>query len=154
MTEVQRIAEQLDNAYRGGAWHGPSLTEALEGLTAEGAASRPVRQAHSIWEIVHHLHAGYGVVSARLRGVRADLADEEDWPTVPEPTDAAWRRDLASLESLHRALVRQIAERGDTGLDGPIVATYSSVYRTLHGHVQHVLYHAGQVVLLRKALVP
>jgi uncharacterized damage-inducible protein DinB len=152
MTEVQRIAVQLGNAYAGTAWHGPSLTEALTGVSAADAAAHPVRKAHSIWEIVHHLHAGYGVVSARLRGERADISDAEDWPPVPEPSEAAWKRDRADLDRRHQELVAQITHLQDAGLDAPIVANYSSVYRTLHGHIQHVAYHAGQMVLLRKSL--
>jgi hypothetical protein len=33
----------------------------------------------------------------------------------------------------------------------PIVPGFSSLYVTLHGLVQHNLYHAGQIVVLDKA---
>jgi len=41
-------------------------------------------------------------------------------------------------------------------LDRPIIVDattpFSSVYVTLHGGVQHDLYHAGQIAILKKAL--
>jgi hypothetical protein len=36
-------------------------------------------------------------------------------------------------------------------LDEPIIAGMSSIYVTLHGVVQHHLYHAGQIAMLKKA---
>jgi len=56
----------------------------------------------------------------------------------------------------HQQLLQKIAELNDARLDQPIISdsatTYSSVYVTLHGGVQHDLYHAGQIALLKKAL--
>jgi uncharacterized damage-inducible protein DinB len=37
-------------------------------------------------------------------------------------------------------------------LDQPILDGLSSVYVTLHGVIQHDLYHTGQIAVLRKAL--
>ena len=38
MSEVARIVEQLKQAHEGEAWHGPSVGEALHGVTAAAAA--------------------------------------------------------------------------------------------------------------------
>jgi hypothetical protein len=40
----------------------------------------------------------------------------------------------------------------DERLDAPILPGFSSRYVSLHGAVQHNLYHAGQIALLRRAL--
>ena len=40
----------------------------------------------------------------------------------------------------------------DAQLDEPILADMSSRYVSLHGAVQHTLYHAGQIALVKKAL--
>ena len=39
MTEIERILDQLQRAYEGNAWHGPSVREVLTGITAAQAAS-------------------------------------------------------------------------------------------------------------------
>ena len=58
MSEIKRINDQLKRAFEGTAWHGPSVSEVLAGVTAEQAAAHPIAGAHSIWEIV--LTSGLG----------------------------------------------------------------------------------------------
>ena len=60
--ELKRLEEQLRRAHEGEAWHGPSLLEALAGVSAEQAAARPIAGAHSIWELVLHLGSDYSLV--------------------------------------------------------------------------------------------
>ena len=62
MKETGRINDQLQRAFQGKAWHGPSLKEALAGITADQAAARPVGNAHSIWELTHHIGAWADIV--------------------------------------------------------------------------------------------
>jgi len=41
MTEIERLADQLQRAFYRDAWCGPSLLETLEDVTAERAAASP-----------------------------------------------------------------------------------------------------------------
>ena len=43
MSETERIAQQLERTWAGDAWHGPSLKELTDGLTANQAAARTAR---------------------------------------------------------------------------------------------------------------
>jgi len=49
-----------------------------------------------------------------------------------------------------------ITNTEDSRLDQPIMESseipFSSTYVTLHGGVQHSLYHAGQIAILKKAI--
>ena len=49
MTEIERILDQLKRAYEGNAWHGPSVREALAGVTASQAHARPLAPATEAW---------------------------------------------------------------------------------------------------------
>lgn len=60
-TDLQRLEEQLERALEGEAWHGPSVLEILEGVTAAQAAAHPIAGAHSIWELVLHLCSDYSL---------------------------------------------------------------------------------------------
>ena len=91
MSEPGRIAEQMRRVHCGGAWHGPSVAEALEGLSARAAAAHPIRGAHSIWEIVLHLEYTQQVLFRRLGGEPAFPSEEEFWPPVKEDSEAAWQ---------------------------------------------------------------
>lgn len=154
MTEIERILDQLKRAYEGGAWHGPSVREVLNGVTARQAQARPLQNAHSIWELVHHIAVWENVGRRRLEGDRAeiDISSLEDWPPADDMSDAAWEQAKAALDRGHEALRKTIAGLDESRLDQPILEGLSTVYVTLHGVIQHDLYHAGQIAMLKKAL--
>jgi uncharacterized damage-inducible protein DinB len=153
MSEVERIVDQLKRAFEGEAWHGPSVLEIIEGIDSQQAAARAFDGIHSIWEIVLHIAAWERAVLRRLRGDRAELPTEEDWPPVPATTNEAWEQTMQALRQGHDDLRSAIAGLDESRLDQPIIEGMSSVYVTLHGLVQHDLYHAGQIAILKKANV-
>ena len=154
MTEIERILDQLKRAYEGNAWHGPSVREALASVTAEQAHAGPLANAHSIWELVHHIAVWESVGRRRLEGDRAEIeiSSTEDWPPADDPSEAVWEQTKAALDRGHEALREAITRVDETRLDEPILEGLSTVYVTLHGVIQHDLYHAGQLAMLKKAL--
>jgi uncharacterized damage-inducible protein DinB len=153
MDELQRIRDQIIRALDSDAWHGPSLMEVLAGLTAEAASARPIPDAHSIWEILLHVTATVNLVIYRLKGEARVLSDEEDWPQPSACDDSAWEKDVDELRQAHMRLLDELSRDVHRDLDQPIVEGFSSVYVTLHGLVQHNLCHAGQIALLKKAIL-
>lgn len=152
-SELARIAGQLHKSFEGGAWHGPSVLEALEGVTPDEANQHPIADAHSIWELVLHLGGTYQLVLRRLKGNPALLAPDEDWPPVPPPTAANWASAVRALGDLHGELRRAVSSFPAERLDEPLVAEPPySAYIQFIGITQHHLYHAGQIALLKRAL--
>lgn len=147
MNESARIADQLHRAFFGGAWHGPSLQEALHGVNAEAAADHPIPSGHSIWELLYHLHAWIVEAEATARGKAYEsLQGDSDWPPVTDTSTAAWERALATIERAQESLEEAVRGFPEEKLgDGE-----RSFYYLLHGIAQHNLYHAGQIVLLKK----
>ena len=152
MTETEKILDQLHRAFEGDAWHGSSLMSILERVTAEQAAAHPVPNAHSIWELVLHIAAWEAAGSRRLAGDPARLSDEEDWPSMSETSEAAWQQTKEKLKTDHREFSDAIARLDDSLLEGPVVESAFTLYGTLHGIIQHTLYHAGQIAILKKAM--
>jgi len=148
--EVTRIEDQLKRAFEGDAWHGPALMEALQGVTAARAAARPLAGAHSIWEIVLHVAAWEDVVRRRLGGEPVSLSDAEDWPAAGDTGDAAWTAALEKLRSGHMALRRAVAKLSDARLKEEVPGAIYTFYHLVHGLIQHDLYHAGQIAVLKK----
>ena len=68
MTTTERLVDQLRRSAEGDAWHGPSVREALEGVTVSDASAHPIPGAHSIRELVLHMAAGIQLVLRRLNG--------------------------------------------------------------------------------------
>jgi uncharacterized damage-inducible protein DinB len=156
MSEVERIRNQFQRAFDGEAWHGPSVLSLLDGVAAEQAAAHPVPGAHSIWELTLHIAAWEDACRRRLEGDPAQLTDDENFPPVSDTSPAAWDKTKQKLTDIHRRLLDAIAAIDDSRLDQPIInsaeTTFSSTYVTLHGGVQHSLYHAGQIAILKKAI--
>ena len=152
MTEVERIVDQLNRAFEGEAWHGPSLMNILEGVSAAQAASRSFSEAHSIWELVHHIAAWERAGVRRLGGDPANLTDDEDWPAVSDTSEIAWEQTKEMLRAGHIEFQNAVSTLDESRLDQLMVSGPATVYGTLHGIIQHTLYHAGQIAILKKAL--
>lgn len=152
-SELDRIDEQLRLSFEGGAWHGPAVLEALDGVEAEGACAHPIAAAHSAWELVLHLGGTYGLVLRRLQGDGRQLTPEEDWPVVVSATADSWRETVRALHGLNEELRRAVRGFSAQRLDAPLVAEAPyTAYTQFIGVTQHNLYHAGQIVLLNRAL--
>jgi len=152
-TDLDRIEAQLQKSFEGDAWHGPSVLEALDGVTAEAAHAHPIPRAHSIWELVLHLAGTYRIVLRRLQSDGRPMAADEDWPAIPQPTDANWTSTVRALRDLNAELRRAVRHFDAKRLDQPLVPEPGySAYVQFIGVTQHDLYHAGQIVLLKRAL--
>ena len=150
-SEVARIADQLRRSFEGGAWHGPAIEELLKGVTAAQAAAKPLSGAHSIWELVLHLWSWTGVEIERLAGKPLEEPEAGDWPAVTDTSEAAWREALRRLEAAHRKLLAAVERLPESRLDEMAPGRDHTIYFMLHGQVQHTLYHAGQIAVLKKA---
>lgn len=152
MSESQRIQDQLRRSIEGPAWHGPALLELLSDVTPGQAARRPVQQAHSIWELALHITAWMQIALRRLGGSTAEVSPAEDWPPVSETRENAWAMALAGLRQAQAELGEAISALDESQLNAIVPGQRYSAYFMLHGVVQHNLYHAGQIALLKKAL--
>lgn len=151
-SEAARLADQLERAFRGGAWHGPAFAEVLAGVDAAAAERYPIPGGHSIAEIVFHV--GYWIEAARLSIVGQPLPagpEDADWQ-APHALDAVtWRALVGSVEAGHRALHSAVVELPDERLGDPIEGSDPTLRGMLLGLLQHTAYHAGQIALLRRA---
>ncbi|MFZ3217085.1 MAG: DinB family protein [Candidatus Acidiferrales bacterium] len=152
MTEINRILDQMDRAFAGDAWHGPPLESLLDGISAEDASLHPVRGAHSIWELVNHVAAWNSIVRRRAEGAKEEVTPELDWPPVWETTEVAWQRSRVHLRECRARLREVVQNLPPEKLDETVTGENYSCYVMLHGLVQHDLYHAGQIAMLKKAL--
>ena len=158
MTEIHRIVDQLEREHHGEPWHGSALRDILGGVDHHTAAARPLPGAHSIWELVLHLTAWKHEVRQRLAGDAAGEPRDGDWPSIDDTSADSWRAALEKLDVAHRLLVSAVRDFPEQNLPVPtndhrgdgIAATH---YELLMGILQHDVYHAGQIALLRKTVV-
>lgn len=158
MTEVEFIGSELRRVYEGGAWHGPSVLEALHGVDAARAGARMGPHTHTIHELTHHIAAWMGEAADRLRGRPPGSPRDGDWPSpVPAISPPQWRDLLDRLASRQFDLLTGVAGFDPARLDalvdpgGERHPDRDLTFRgMLHGMAQHNAYHAGQIMLLRR----
>ena len=155
---MNALLADLRRIYEGNAWHGPSVLEAITGVTAEQAAARPLANGHSIYELTHHIGAWIGEVTSRLQGNPPGMPADGDFPAPGTRIDsAAWTDVCSRLERRQAELLETVAgfdasrledavNPKNKGVDGPV--TFRAL---LSGLAQHSAYHAGQIMLLRKS---
>jgi uncharacterized damage-inducible protein DinB len=151
--EIARIAGQLECTFDGPAWHGDPVQEILDGVTAEQALTKPIPSAHTIWEIVLHSTAWMDAVRRRIGGEAVELAEEENWPKFAEKSESAWQHAQESLFAAQARLREAVMRMEESQLSDPVRGCDYDMYFMLHGVIQHNLYHAGQIALLKKSFV-
>ncbi len=149
--EAGALAEELRLVDTGDAWHGPALSELLEGVTAAAAAARPIVGGHTLWELVGHVAGWNDVWRRRLNGEAADEPDAGDFPVTPAVTEEAWTGAKSWLREAHAGLVARVAALTGAELDARIPNREFTARFMVKGAIRHVVYHSGQIALLRKA---
>src|SRR5262249_15542282 len=124
----------------------------LEGVTAEMALQQAIPDAHSIWELVHHITAWVNIVRRRAVGENVDVTQDLNFPPVNDTSEGGWQESLKHMQEAESALRTSILSLPESRLDEQVAPTGDSVYVLLHGAVQHSLYHAGQIILMKRLL--
>jgi len=152
MTETERLARTYEMTLHGDAWHGDAIWKILEGVSAECAAHRPLVDFHTIWEIAMHMTYWEAVGAKRLAGERAGMDEDEalNFPAMPSVTDANWQQTLERFRASNGLFRKALAKLDPAQLDELTAAGKRSYYDEAHGVIQHNIYHAGQIALLKK----
>ena len=153
MTEVARIIDEYDRVMSGSAWHGDPVWKILDGITAKEAADRTVAHGHNIWELVMHMTYWETVAGQRLQNLPSDYPKELNFPATPRATATNWKKTLKAFRVSNRAFRRAMSQLDEARLDDTMPRDKrKSFYREAHGLIQHHVYHAGQIALLKKAV--
>jgi uncharacterized damage-inducible protein DinB len=147
MRLTEMLLEQLNRAFGGRAWHGPPLRDLLDGVTPEQAAAHPIEGAHSILEIVVHTGTWMDVVARRIAGSEVELTTEEDWSDV---TKHDWNATVEELEHAQSRLADAVARLSTDRLNELIPGRSHNIHAEILGVIQHNIYHAGQIAILKK----
>jgi uncharacterized damage-inducible protein DinB len=151
------ILTALNESYAGPAWHGPSVRESLDGVTARVACRRLSASRNSIWDLVLHLTHGRHLLIERIKA-ESDASfprpiREAWWPATPtDLSDAAWQADLALLDRYHTMLMDAARDAEPAQLERIPERSEHTIARQLIGMALHDTYHAGQIRLMAMEL--
>ena len=144
----------LKEAYAGPAWHGPSLKTAIRGLAAPAAARRAAPGRNTPWELVVHCAYSRHVMVGRLTGERGERfphpVPRHWWPAPGGTSAAAWAADRRLLDETHERLLAVVASLPAARLAARRPGKKMTLGAEVAGVALHDVYHAGQIVLMRK----
>jgi hypothetical protein len=152
MNLAAQIAKHFRDVHFGGNWTSVNLKDQLADLTWQQATTK-VDSLNTIAALVFHMNYYVSAQLKVLQGGPLDARDKysfdlppigsrEDWDKLLEKT---WREAEAFA-----TLVEQLPEHklGETFVD----EKYGTYYRNLHGNIEHIHYHLGQIVQIKKLL--
>lgn len=152
-TPISRIKSQFIGIYDGEPWYGDPIVKILKGISAQQAAAYPIPGAHSIWEIVLHLISWRRFGIEKLKGNAAydvEWDSKEEWPAIPEVTGGNWAQTLAALAKSQMQILELLDAVEAEALERQVPPRTYSLHFLLQGIIQHDLYHAGQISMLKK----
>ena len=80
------------------------------------------------------------------------LPAEEDWPSTKNLSDQEWKKTRDTVIASHKRFEQQVRKLSDPQLNQQVPGKDYSFAFMLQGIAQHVAYHTGQIVLVKKHL--
>jgi len=152
MNEVDRILQQYNATMTGEAWYGDPVWKILEGIDARCAAANILPEVHTIWQLVMHMAFWEDVAIRRFRGpVSSEEEESGNFPDTPAPDEDAWQQTLQRFRTSNDALRTALSRLDPATLDQNTPGRQKSFRWEAVGVIQHHIYHAGQIALLKKA---
>jgi hypothetical protein len=152
MNTTKAIANHLKQVYFGGNWSSSDLKTVLNGISWE-QANHKNGSTNSILALVYHLNYYVERVSRVLEEGALLASDNESYNHPEIDNEASWEalkqqvmKDGAHFAEIIERLPDSILEKDFTD------KKYGNYYSNLQGIIEHIHYHLGQIVILRKLL--
>lgn len=152
MTHSQHIAKHFRDIHFGGNWTVSNMKECLADVSWQEAVTK-IYSFNTIAALVYHVNYFVGALESVLDGKPLTAKDKYSFD-VPEITS---KEDWDSLlkrvfEEAERVAVK-IEQLSDEILFEKFVdEKYGTYYRNFHGVIEHMHYHLGQIVVIKKII--
>jgi hypothetical protein len=144
-SEIQKIIDILRHTFEKGAWHGPSVQEALGDVSPDIIDNR-IGNGNSIIELVAHMTSWRTFVTEKLKGNDSfDVTDESNFPKGKD-----WDTVMAELNKSQVDLISILEKTPDEKLKQIVPGRNYKFFTMVHGIIHHDLYHTGQIMLLKR----
>jgi uncharacterized damage-inducible protein DinB len=145
MVQKEIIIRQLERAFNGPAWHGPSVIETLNKVN-EDSSQNKFKDSHTLIQLIAHMVAWRKFVIEKLNGNDAyDVSDEQNFPSLND-----LKEEIHQLKFTQLKLVKAIENFPEEKLREKVPTREYSFQTMLHGILHHDLYHLGQIALLNR----
>jgi hypothetical protein len=153
MNVTAQIAKLLRAVYFGGNWTAVNLKESLAGISWQQAITK-LYSFNTIAVLVYHMNYYVLACTKVLEGGPLDAHDKYSFDLEPVQSQDDWEKLLDKFWSDAEHFAGLVEQFPETKLDEPFSdGKYGNYYRNIHGVIEHVHYHLGQIILLKKMIL-
>lgn len=149
MNLPELIAQHVLDVHEGNNWTEVNLAHTLRDVTLAEATTLTPASPNTIAALVRHLAFWSRVMARRAQGYPTQVPDSNGFEGPDLHSEAEWLALQAELRQSAQELAAAIRRVPAERLAEPILAGYGSAYKNLHGAVEHLHYHLGQLVVLK-----
>lgn len=153
MNLTGQIAKQFRDVHFGGNWTASNLKEHLADVTWQLATTK-VYSFNTIATLVYHMSYYVNAVQKVLQGEPLNSSDKYSFDHPPILSQEDWEKLLdktwTDAENFS-SLIEQLPENKLWEIFVDI--KYGNYYRNIHGIIEHIHYHLGQIVLIKKIIL-
>ena len=152
--EIQTIIGKLQNVIDGDPWFGRSFNAILNEVDPSKAFQKPNKNSHSLADLLWHLitWSEFTLKSLEKAGREEIFAIEKlDWRAI-DPNVHSWKKGLAEFKSVNEKIVQRLQTINDDILKETVNFRKYNFESLLYGHIEHIIYHLGQIAYVKKLL--
>ena len=150
---AKQLANHLREVHFGGNWTNSNLKANLTGLTWQQAKTQ-VYDFNTIAALTYHVTYYVHALVKVLEGGQLDASDEFSFNLPPIQSQEDWEIVLEKAWEDAENAAKLIGEISDTLLLEKFTDDkYGNYFRNINGTIEHLHYHLGQIVLIRKIIL-
>jgi uncharacterized damage-inducible protein DinB len=151
--DINYYLDEFRTVFEGEPWYGKSLMSVVNEADTTKVFSKPNPSSHTAYEILEHIYVWRDLFLKRLKGdhgSKISINSPEDWSKNNPGNVAAWNDLIEKLRNNQRQLLAALATFKNEDLDKQFASTKYSLRVFCNGHIQHDIYHIGQIALALK----
>jgi len=153
MNLTEQIAKHLREVYFGGNWTSSNLKDNLADVTWRQATTQ-VYSFNTIAILVYHMNYYVSAVLKVLQGEPLTAKDKYSFDLKPIQSKEDWEKMLDKTWTDAENFASLIEQLPESKLWEDFTdKKYENYYRNLHGIIEHIHYHLGQIALIKKMLL-
>jgi uncharacterized damage-inducible protein DinB len=153
MNIPQQLAKHFRDVHFGGNWTTSNLRDQLKDLSWEEAVKK-IDGFNSILALVFHMSYYAPLLANVLRGNPLEGHDKFSWQTPEIKSQEEWENLLHKIweeaETTAKLIEVLPAEKLEEDFSE---GKYGSYFRNIQGMTEHLHYHLGQIVILKKLVI-
>jgi len=152
--EIKELIHRFEDTIEGEPWFGRPVYALLREVDERKAFVRPNIHSHSAIDLLYHMLAWSDFTLNRLEGNKekdSNYTENIDWREI-DPQIHGWEEGVSNLIATNQHILAILATKDDAFLDGKVDFRDYDFRYLLHGMLEHMIYHAGQVAYVHKLM--